>query len=102
MQPVKYGLDEYEWAYSCDWRTLVYNMLQRLGGTAHLSKMYDEYDKICRLSGRQVVRKPKQSIQATLEKNCPLSKKCPSNSGIFSMPEGKGTGVYSIDKQQWT
>jgi hypothetical protein len=98
MQPVKYGLSEFEWAYSCNWRTLVYNLIYRLGGAAHLSEIYDEYDKICRLSGRPVVKKPKQTIQGTLQTSCPSSKGWKRVSSIFSMQAGKGAGVYSIDK----
>jgi hypothetical protein len=78
------------------WRGDVELALRRLGGRAHLSKIYDEVERIRRELGRSVPRTLDAVIRRTLEDNSSDSDNYKGGPDLFYMPDGRGPGVWAL------
>lgn len=72
--------------------------LEILGGTAHLSKIYDQVKKIRSSMGRSTPKSLEEVVRKELEMRSSDSEVFDEERGEdwFAMPEGKGKGVWSL------
>ncbi len=78
------------------WVDDVKSALVGLGGQAHLSKIYPAVWKIRSSAGRSLPKAFEQVIRKELETHSSDSEAFQFREDIFSMAEGKGSGVWAI------
>lgn len=78
------------------WCGDVLTALTRLGGRARLSRLYDEVRTIRIQAGRSAPRSYEAIIRRTLEAHSSDSDNFRGHYDLFTMPEGKGAGLWSI------
>jgi len=85
-------------AYEGDktWRDDVREGLRRLGGRAPLLEIYKEVEAVRRAAGRSIPRTIDAVVRRTLEENSSDSDSYRSGRDIFSMPTGRGAGVWAL------
>ncbi len=66
--------------------------LENLGGCAHYSELYKEYEKVV---GHSITENQQAGIRACIERNSPDSKIFAGNA-IFYSVEGKGKGIWGL------
>ncbi|MFA7597623.1 MAG: hypothetical protein WCY92_14850 [Novosphingobium sp.] len=78
------------------WRDDVFAALQSLGGTAHLSEIYEEVRSIRRRAGRSVPINIEAIIRRELEYNSSDARAFIGKRDWFHSVDGIGGGVWSI------
>jgi hypothetical protein len=77
------------------WRDDVRTALERLGGQAPLHRIYREVELIRKPAGRSVPSSLEATIRRTLEDHSSDSENF-RGADLFSMPEGKGAGIWAL------
>jgi hypothetical protein len=78
------------------WRSDVRNALEQLGTRSSLHRIYAETMRIREAAGRSVPQSFESVVRRTLEENCSDSLVYRGGPDLFSMPEGKGAGVWEL------
>jgi hypothetical protein len=78
------------------WRDDVRAALERLGGKAHLGKIYDQVHMIRRTAGRSIPPSLEAVVRRTLEDHSSDSEAYRGVLDLFWMAEGKGAGVWAL------
>lgn len=78
------------------WREDVHEALYRLGGSATLTKIYEEVESLRQAAGRSIPVTFTSIIRKTLEENSTDSDAHLGGPDLFCMPEGKGLGVWAL------
>ena len=78
------------------WATDLAEVLLALGGKARLQQIYEEVEKLRRREGRSVPAQLGATVRRTLENHSSDSHNYTGGADLFSMPEGKGAGVWAL------
>jgi hypothetical protein len=78
------------------WRDDVRAALKRLSGRASLHRIYKETEIIRKSFGRSVPQSLEETVRRTLETHSSASDNYRGGLDLFSMPEGKGAGVWAL------
>ncbi len=78
------------------WKDDVKQALKRLGGRALLSKIYEEVKTTRKNAGRSIPLSFDSLVRQTLETYSSDSDNYQRSEDLFSMPEGKGAGVWAL------
>ncbi len=78
------------------WRSDVRRALEQLGGRAALQNIYTQVRAIRRLGGRSLPESLEATIRRTLEDHSSDSMNFRNGPDLFSMPEGKGAGIWAL------
>lgn len=78
------------------WATDLAEVLEALGGRARLQQIYDEVEKLRRREGRSVPTQLGATVRRTLENHSSDSHNYTGGADLFSMPDGKGAGVWAL------
>ena len=70
--------------------------LDWIGGKGHLSEIYDAVRKLRKKGGRTLPPSTEAVIRKTLEENSSHSSTYKGRYDLFSLPEGKGRGIWAI------
>ncbi|HKX10212.1 MAG TPA: DUF262 domain-containing protein [Stellaceae bacterium] len=84
------------------WRDDVREGLRRLGGRATLNRIYSEVETIRRAAGRTVPKSFDAVVRRTLEENSSDSDVFKGGSDIFTMPDGRGAGMWALRSRTQT
>jgi 16S rRNA C1402 (ribose-2'-O) methylase RsmI len=77
------------------WFDDVCEALHRLGGKAHLTRIYEEVEAIRKAVGRSLTKTWENTVRQTLEDHC-REASFRSGKDVFCMPEGRGAGVWAF------
>ncbi len=77
------------------WVDDVVSALENLGGRARLGAIYEEVSRIRKLGGRSVPRSLEATVRRTLEDFCDESDNF-RGINLFSMPNGRGAGIWLL------
>lgn len=77
------------------WKDDVRSALQRLGGRAPLSRIYEEVAMVRSAAGRSIPPSLEATVRRTLEDHSSDSENY-RGQDLFCMPEGKGAGVWGL------
>ncbi len=72
--------------------------LDRLGGRAHLSRIYDEADRLWRLSGKNIPKNFDDDVRAAIYYHCPEAKGTIKGKPLFRRASERGRGWYALIK----
>jgi len=76
-------------------KDILIEVLQNLGGEAHLNKIYEEFKKLARKYNVQISKSYKATIRGTLERYSSDSNNFVGKEDIFYLKE-KGTGIWGL------
>lgn len=78
------------------WATDLAEVLEQLGGTAKLQDIYDAVRRLRKAAGRSLPPSLGATVRRTLENHSSDSENYTGGADLFSMPHGKGAGVWSL------
>jgi len=81
------------------WATDLAEVLEELGGVAKLQDIYDAVRRVRKAAGRSMPPSLTATVRRTLENHSSDSENYTGGADLFTMPEGKGAGVWGLRKR---
>lgn len=78
------------------WATDLAEVLEELGGKARLQEIYDSVREKRKAAGRSLPPSLTATVRRTLENHSSDSHNYTGGADLFSMPEGKGAGIWAL------